>query len=78
MTTLQEIKSAIARLHPRERALLAAELLAEQSEPDERELEAALARGLADVEADRVRPISEVSPLIREWLGQSSPGNPGN
>ncbi len=71
MSTLQEIKTAIAHLQPRERALLTAELLASEPEPDVQELEAALARGMADVAAGRVRPISEVPALIREWLGKS-------
>ena len=47
MSTLQEIKAAIARLPPRERALLTAELLAAEPEPDTQELEAALARAVA-------------------------------
>jgi predicted transcriptional regulator len=71
MSTLQEIKTAIARLQPRERALLTAELLAAEPGPDSQELEAALERGMADVAAGRVRPISEVPALIREWLGKS-------
>jgi len=71
MSTLQEIKTAIARLQPRDRALLTAELLAAEPEPDAQALEAALDRGMADVAAGRVRPISEVPALIREWLGRS-------
>jgi hypothetical protein len=71
MSTLQEIKAAIAHLPPRERALLTAELLASQPEPDPKELEAALARGMADVAAGRVRPMAEVPALIRQWLGKS-------
>ncbi|HEY3901633.1 MAG TPA: hypothetical protein VGM54_23680 [Chthoniobacter sp.] len=71
MSTLQEIKSAIARLLPKERALLTAELLASEPEPDLNALEAALERGMADVAAGRVRPVSEVPGLIREWLGKS-------
>jgi predicted transcriptional regulator len=71
MSTLQEIKSAIAQLPPRERSLLTMELLAAEPEPDAEALEAALERGMADVAAGRVRPISEVPALIREWLGKS-------
>ena len=71
MSTLQEIKTAIAHLQPRERALLTAELLAAEPEPDMQELEAALERVMADVAAGRVRPIAEVPALIREWLGKS-------
>lgn len=71
MSTLEEIRTAIAHLQPRERALLTAELLAAEPEPDPKELEAALRRGMEDVAAGRVRPISEVPALIREWLGKS-------
>ena len=71
MSTLQEIKTAIARLQPKERALLTAELLASEPEPDIQALEAALERGMADVDAGRVRAVSEVPSLIREWLGKS-------
>ncbi len=71
MSTLQEIKTAIAHLQPRERALLTAELLAAEPEPDSQALEEALNRGMADVAEGRVRPISEVPTLIREWLGKS-------
>jgi len=65
MSTLQEIKAAIANLQPRERALLTAELLAAAPEPETQGLKAALERGIADVGAGRVRPISEVPALIR-------------
>ena len=71
MSTLQEIKTAIAQLQPRERALLTAELVAAEPEPEAQDLVAALDRGLADAAAGRVRPISEVPALIREWLGKS-------
>lgn len=71
MSTLEEIKTAIAHLQPHERALLTAELLAAEPEPDALELEAALERGMADVAAGRVRPISEVPAMIRGWLGKS-------
>jgi predicted transcriptional regulator len=71
MSTLQEIKAAIAHLQPRERALLTAELLSSEPEPDTLALEAALERGMADVAAGRVLPISEVPAMTREWLGKS-------
>lgn len=71
MSTLDEIKTAIAHLTTRERALLLAELLASEPEPDACELEAALDRGMADVVANRGRPISEAPALIRGWLGKS-------
>jgi hypothetical protein len=57
MSTLQEIKTAIAHLNAHDKALLAAELFAMNAEPDEAALEAALERGLKDVEAGRVRPV---------------------
>jgi predicted transcriptional regulator len=71
MSTLQEIKTAIAHLAPREKAILAAELFATASEPDEAELEAAMERGLRDVEAGRVRPIEEVRDMIPRWVSKS-------
>ncbi len=71
VSTLQEIKSAIARLNTHDKALLTAELFAMNSEPDAAELEAALERGLKDVEAGRVRPIEEVKPMIPRWTSKS-------
>ena len=66
MSTVQEIRSAIGRLSAHERALLEAELFATNSEPDAEELEEALSRGLADVEAGRVRPIEQVKAMISQ------------
>ncbi len=57
MSTLEEIKAAIEHLNPRDKALLTAELFAMEPEPDAAELEAALKRGLEDVDAGRVRPM---------------------
>lgn len=71
MSTLQEIKSAIGNLNARDKALLAAELFAMNTEPGAEELERALARGLADVEAGRVSPIEEVKSLIPRWTSKS-------
>lgn len=71
MSTLQEIKTAIGRLNAREKALLAAELFAISTEPDEKELEQSLQRGLADVEAGRVRPIEEIKGMIPGWTSKS-------
>jgi len=71
MSTLQEIKAAIAHLDQREKAILAAELFAMESEPNETELEASLDRGLRDVEAKRVRPIEEVRGMISGWISKS-------
>ena len=67
MSTLQEIRAAIGHLNAREKALLAAELFAMNTEPDEKELNDLLERGLADVEAGRVRPIEEVKNMIPRW-----------
>lgn len=54
MSSLQEIKTAIGRLNDRDKALLVAELFAMNAEPDEKELNRSLERGLADVEAGRL------------------------
>jgi predicted transcriptional regulator len=67
MSTLQEIKSAIANLSPHDKALLTAELFAMNAEPDNAALEAALERGLKDVEAGRVRSVDEVKAMIPRW-----------
>lgn len=71
MSTLQEIKTAIAHLGPREQAILAAELFAMATDPDEAELGASLDRGLQDVEAGRVRPIEELRDMIPGWISKS-------
>jgi hypothetical protein len=71
MSTLQEIKTAIAHLNAHDKALLAVELFAMNGEPDEVELEEALERGLKDVEAGRVRPIEEVRGIIPRWTSKS-------
>jgi len=71
MSTLQEIKSAIENLSPRDKALLTAELFAMNAEPDSAALEAALDRGLEDVEAGRVRPIEQVKAMIPRWTSKS-------
>ena len=71
MSTLQEIKTAIGHLNARDKALLAAELFAMNAEPNETELERSLERGLADVEAGRVRPIEEVKGMIPRWTSKS-------
>ena len=71
MSTLQEIKTAIAHLSTHDKALLAAELFAMEMRPDEAALAAALDRGLKDVEAGRVRPIEEVKAMIPRWASKS-------
>ena len=71
MSTLQEIKTAIGYLNPREKALLTAEMFAQEADPDAALLTAALERGLRDVEAGRVRPIEEVQAMIPAWISKS-------
>jgi predicted transcriptional regulator len=71
MSTIQEIKTAIAKLNPRDKALLAAELFATNDAVDDAELEAALQQGLKDVEAGRVRSIEEVKTMIPRWTSKS-------
>ena len=71
MSTVQEIKTAIAKLNPREKALLTAELFAGNDAVDDAELEAALQRGLEDVAAGRVRPVEEVKAMIPQWISKS-------
>ena len=71
MSTLQEIKSAIASLSPHDKALVTAELFAINAEPDSAVLEAALDRGLKDVEAGRVSPVEEVKAMIPRWTSKS-------
>lgn len=70
MSTLQEIKTAIASLNPGDKALLTAELFA-LGDPDLVLLEAALDRGLRDVKAGRVRPIEDVEALLQGWISKS-------
>jgi predicted transcriptional regulator len=69
--SLQEIKTAIAKLPPHDKALLAAELFAMNDAAVDAELEAALQRGLDDVEAGRVREIDDVKKLIPRWTSKS-------
>jgi predicted transcriptional regulator len=71
MKTIEDIKTAIARLEPPARSLLIAELFANEAMPDEAALEAALQRGISDVKAGRVRPIEEVKALIPRWASKS-------
>ena len=71
VSTLQEIRSAIGHLNARDKAILAAELFALNTEPDEKQLNDSLERGLADVEAGRVRPIEEVKGMIPRWTSKS-------
>ena len=67
MSTIQEIKTAIAKLKPRDKALLAAELFAMNDTVEDAELEATLQRGWQDVEAGRVRSVEEVKTMIPRW-----------
>ncbi len=71
MSTVDEIKTAIAHLSAHDRALLTAELFASNGAPDEVALAAALERGLGDVAAGRVRPIEEVKAMIPRMISKS-------
>jgi predicted transcriptional regulator len=71
MSTLDEIRTAITHLNPREQALLTAELFAIRAEPDGAELELPLQRGLDDVAAGRVHEIEHVKKMIPEWILKS-------
>jgi predicted transcriptional regulator len=71
VSTLQEIKSAIAQLDSQDRALLAAELFASEAEPDAGALELALRRGVEDVEAGRVQPLENAKALLPGWIIKS-------
>ena len=66
MSTIEEIRTAITLLNPRDQALLTAELFAITAEPDEKELEVALQRGLDDVAAGRVQRSEDVKSMILE------------
>jgi predicted transcriptional regulator len=70
MTTLLEIKEAISHLPPRDRAILTAELFA-QEEPDASELDAALVKGLSDVREGRVRPLEDLKGSVASWITKS-------
>ena len=69
--SIVEIRNAIGGLDPREKALLTAELFAMDVGPDATELEAALQRGLDDVEAGRVYEIDDVKKMIPGWTSKS-------
>lgn len=71
MSTLLEIKAAIASLPPADKAILTAELFAMEIEPDAALVESALERGLRDVEAGRVRTIEDVRSLLPGWISKS-------
>ncbi len=62
--SIQEIRTAIGNLDTKEKAVLMAELFAMSAEPNEADLSAALDRGLADVQAGRVRPIEDIKTMI--------------
>jgi predicted transcriptional regulator len=71
MSTIQEIKIAMAKLNSRDKALLAAELFAMNDTVEDAELEVALQQGLKDVEAGRVRSVEEVKTMIPRWTSKS-------
>jgi predicted transcriptional regulator len=69
--SIQEIRTAIGNLDTKEKAVLMAELFAMNAEPNEADLGAALDRGMADVQAGRVRPIEDVKTMIPQWTSKS-------
>ena len=69
--SIQDIRTAIGNLDTKEKAMLLAELFAMNAEPKEADLSAALDRGLADVQAGRVRPIENVKTMIPQWTSKS-------
>ncbi len=69
--SIQEIRTAIGNLDTKEKAVLMAELFAMRAEPNEADLSAALDRGLADVQAGRVRPIENIQTMIPQWTSKS-------
>jgi predicted transcriptional regulator len=71
MSTIQEIKTAIAKLNSHDKVLLAAELFAMNDAVDDAELDAALQRGLKDIEAGRIRSVEEVKTMIPRWTSKS-------
>jgi hypothetical protein len=73
MSTVTEIREAISKLNAQDRYLLMAQLFATMPEPDESdpELLAALDRGIADDDADRVYSVDEVRTMITQWTSRS-------
>jgi predicted transcriptional regulator len=69
--SLNEIRTAIANLPKKDKALLVAELFASDDATIDAELEAALQRGLDDVEAGRVHEVEEVKKMIPRWTSKS-------
>ncbi|MBA3762324.1 MAG: hypothetical protein H0X04_03130 [Chthoniobacterales bacterium] len=69
--SIAEIRNAIDSLNPRDKALLTAELVAMNAEPELGQLEKALSRGVDDVDAGRVREVEEVKNMIRGWTSKS-------
>ena len=70
MTTLLEIKEAISQLPARDRAILTAELFA-QEEPVASELEDALNRGLNDVREGRFSNLQDLKGSVASWISKS-------
>jgi hypothetical protein len=74
MSTVAEIREAISKLSPDGQSRLAAEILATIPLPHENDpaFLAALDRGVADDEADRVYSIEQVDAKVQEWISKSS------
>lgn len=73
MSTVTEIRAAIENLNEQDRNLLMADLLATMPLPHESDSAflAALDRGIADDEADRVHSLEEVDALASKWISKS-------
>lgn len=70
MSSLREIRQAIAGLSSREKAILGAELFVSE-QPDSRELQSALDKGLKDLQVGRTLPAEEVRGMIAQWIAKS-------
>jgi predicted transcriptional regulator len=74
MSTVAEIREAISKLSPEDQSRLMAELFESIPLPQETDpaFLAALDRGIADDEADRVYSIEQVDTKVQEWISKSS------
>ncbi len=73
MSTVAEIREAIAKLSQEDQSLLVEELLASVPMPHESypAFLAALDRAIADDDADRVYSIEEVDAKVSRWISKS-------
>jgi hypothetical protein len=73
MSTVAEIRAAIEKLSPEEKALLIEELYVEHIGPpdDDPAVLASIDRGIADARADRVHTLDEVQEMMKQWISES-------